>query len=116
MGGPPTLVEQPRYQLVALEQDSQDLGLSSPLGMQATQAIQDLPPTPAPGEPPAQPPPLVTTRQFQLMLIDTSAASNLTRAERHLRPAKRPPPPPLLGAAFRRLVVFMQGTIRQRSL
>ena len=89
-------------QLVALDQDSQDLGTSPPPGRQATQAAQDLPHTPAPGEPPVKPPPLATTQQLQLMLTDTSAASNPTRAERHLRPAKRtPPPPPLLGTALR---------------
>ena len=52
MGGPPILVERPLYQLVELEQDSQDLGASPPTGMQALQEIQDLPPTPAPSEPP----------------------------------------------------------------
>ena len=69
------------------------------------QATQDLPPTPVPGEPLVKPPLLVTTQQLQLTLTDMSAASNPTRAERHLRPANRPPPPPLPGAALRRPVV-----------
>ena len=81
IGGPLTLVEQPLCQLVALLQDSKYLGSSPPPGTQAMQAIQDLPPTPVPGELPVKPPPLVTTRQLQLTLTDTSAASNLTRPE-----------------------------------
>ena len=71
-------MEQPLYQLVALEHEPQDLGSSPPPGTQAMQAIQDLPPTPVPGEPPAQPLPLATKQQLQLRLTDTSSASNPT--------------------------------------
>ena len=41
MGGPPTLVEQPLYQLVALEQDSKYFGTSPPPGVQVMQSSQD---------------------------------------------------------------------------
>ena len=41
-GGPVILVERLLYQLVSLEQDSQDLGASPPTGMQVAQEIQDL--------------------------------------------------------------------------
>ena len=63
MGGPPPFVEQPLYQLVALDQDSPVIGMSPTTGTHATQAIQDLPPTPVPSEPPAKPPPPATTQQ-----------------------------------------------------
>ena len=100
-------MERPLYQRVALEQDSQDFGASPPSGAQAAQAIQDLPPTPAPSEPPAKPPPPATTQQLQVTLTDMRAASSqapsTTPAEQHLRPAERPPPL-LPGAVRRRLV------------
>ena len=96
MGCSPIILERPRYEFVPFEQDSQDLGKSPLPGTQAMQAIQDLPPTPAPSEPPARPPSPATAQQLQLTLTDMGAASNLTRAERHLRPTKSPPPPPPL--------------------